>query len=232
MNKLYTQYKFIAHVLLFFTLIVGGIIGIRQVVFKDGLLLFLLWNLFLAWIPLILSFMMYKRQDSRRPKKIWDHLIGLAWLLFFPNALYMITDVIHVQRLGLGIQSLSEKMSNTQWLNLLVLCGAILLGVLIGIFSLYIIHKQLDGYYGNIIGWAFSTFIIAISSYGIYLGRMPEFRSNSWDVLWPPNLVNKLLPAIKLSFSMDMVGFVVIMAVFLLSVYVIVYHLLENRKHV
>ena len=63
-----------------------------------GTFFFLLWNLFLAWIPywfaLILDF--YTRISSR-PSRVSLAVIFILWLLFFPNAPYIVTDLLHLQ---------------------------------------------------------------------------------------------------------------------------------------
>ena len=54
---------------------------------------FLVWNLFLAWIPFGLALAVY---DGHRRGRL---RLGLAalWLLFFPNAPYIVTDFVHLQ---------------------------------------------------------------------------------------------------------------------------------------
>src|SRR5688572_7692397 len=54
--------------------------------------IFLPWNLILAWIPLIVAVF-----ASREEKKIKFFCYFLGWLLFFPNAPYIITDLIHLR---------------------------------------------------------------------------------------------------------------------------------------
>ncbi|UQE76924.1 DUF1361 domain-containing protein [Gordonia sp. PP30] len=53
---------------------------------------FLIWNLFLAWIPLAfaLAFAVVRR-------RIWLLPLGLLWLAFLPNAPYLITDLVHLR---------------------------------------------------------------------------------------------------------------------------------------
>ena len=60
---------------------------------------FLAWNLFLAWIPFVLAVVLY---DSDRRGVRTALLVGLgaAWLLFLPNAPYIVTDFIHVGRVS------------------------------------------------------------------------------------------------------------------------------------
>lgn len=49
------------------------------------------WNLLLAWVPLLISMVMV---DAAKRRVL--SVLVLAWLLFFPNAPYIITDLIHL----------------------------------------------------------------------------------------------------------------------------------------
>jgi uncharacterized membrane protein len=70
---------------------------------------FRVWNLFLAWLPLIFALVARERYsigteascDVGTSGPLRDRnwsFVGLtaAWLLFFPNAPYIFTDVIHL----------------------------------------------------------------------------------------------------------------------------------------
>ena len=56
--------------------------------------IFLAWNLFLAWIPFVLALALYDRARRRSSPAILGAL-ACGWLLFFPNAPYILTDMIH-----------------------------------------------------------------------------------------------------------------------------------------
>ena len=58
---------------------------------------YLIWNLFLAWIPFALAVFVYDRWRRRRGGVLLVTL-GALWLLFFPNAPYIATDFVHLQR--------------------------------------------------------------------------------------------------------------------------------------
>ena len=56
----------------------------------------LIWNLFLAWLPYLFSLVMVIAHRLR-PRWWWAQLIpGALWLLFLPNAFYIMTDFIHL----------------------------------------------------------------------------------------------------------------------------------------
>src|SRR5687767_1528490 len=64
---------------------------------KSSSYIFLYWNLFLAIIPYILSLLIYKYYFQNAKKPVFFLLIGF-WLLFFPNAPYIVTDLIHLKK--------------------------------------------------------------------------------------------------------------------------------------
>ncbi|SFU64339.1 Uncharacterized membrane protein [Pustulibacterium marinum] len=132
-------------------------------------LLFLIWNLFLAYVPLIISNVItyFKLKKFSLPMSL------IGWLLFLPNAPYIITDFIHL-----------HKSSTFFWLDAFSIGFFALSGFLAGIFSLIQIQYYLQAYLSkrfiNIITWIISF----ASGFGIYLGRF--LRWNSWDILQHP----------------------------------------------
>jgi uncharacterized membrane protein len=50
---------------------------------------FLVWNLILAWVPLLFAVAAYRR--ARRGGDVFVVLLLVPWLLFFPNAPYLLT---------------------------------------------------------------------------------------------------------------------------------------------
>src|SRR5260221_673499 len=59
---------------------------------------FLLWNLFLAWLPLLFALLACEKYRNGSARS-WGFLgLAGAWLLFFPNSPYIFTDLIHLTR--------------------------------------------------------------------------------------------------------------------------------------
>lgn len=129
------------------------------------------WNIFLAWLPYVLScyFPEYRRKE--RWKQIF---LFSSWLLFFPNALYIVTDLVHLQ-----------DDTNMPWWydSMLVFCSSFL-GIVLAFISL----NKAEFYLGTIFRKRFVTILTAgilfIASFGVYLGRF--HRWNSWDVINNP----------------------------------------------
>ena len=127
---------------------------------------FLLWNLFLAWIPL-------QRLGFGLPV-LAPLLIG--WLLFFPNAPYIVTDLIHFGGLNRGIPA---------ELDLATLVVAASAGLLVGFASLYVVQRVVGRRYGLATSRASVVAVLVLSSFGVYLGRV--LRWNSWDAFADPS---------------------------------------------
>jgi uncharacterized membrane protein len=135
---------------------------------------FLLWNLFLAWLPLVLALLASEAHRQQSPGK--GRFIGFAgaWLLFFPNAPYIFTDIIH----------LTQQFSRHFWMDLvLVLCSA-LTGLVLGFVSLFLMQNVVRTLAGTAASWLFIAVIAGLSGFGVYLGRFLRF--NSWDVVVKP----------------------------------------------
>jgi uncharacterized membrane protein len=60
--------------------------------------IFLIWNWMLAVIPLLLSLLISALKDKNIMQVLAFTILGLLWLLVFPNAPYLITDLIHLKK--------------------------------------------------------------------------------------------------------------------------------------
>lgn len=131
--------------------------------------IFLVWNLFLAFVPYYVSLMMRKNHSK------WSLFIyGGIWLVFFPNAPYLITDFIH----------LPLRTSPTFWFDLSLLTMFSIAGFVLAILSLHHIHALINQLYSKIVGYIAIMGLVLLSGFGIYLGRV--LRWNSWDILTNP----------------------------------------------
>jgi uncharacterized membrane protein len=132
-----------------------------------------LWNLFLAWIPFGLALLVYDchRRGARRVQLLG---LGLLWLLFFPNAPYIVTD----------FRYLGDVTGKALWYEGLLIGTAACTGLLLGFISLYLIQAVVRRVAGARYAWLFVFVALALSSVGVYLGRV--LRWNSWDVFVRP----------------------------------------------
>jgi uncharacterized membrane protein len=136
----------------------------------------LVWNLFLAWIPFALAIAVY--DGARRGAGRGLLLAGGAlWLLFFPNAPYIVTDFQHLR-----------SWDNAPvWFDVVLVSTAAWTGLLLGFVSLYLVQAVVARVWGAVNAWGVAFVVLALSSYGIYLGRFE--RWNSWDVFGRPRLL-------------------------------------------
>jgi uncharacterized membrane protein len=131
--------------------------------------IFLAWNLFLAWIPFAIS---QKIDGAQNRWRIF--LLTGAWLLFLPNAPYIITDFLHLR----------QRPPIPYWYDILLLFSAALNGLLLGLLSLFNVEKFLTDRYGNRISGLLILCSFFLCAFGIYMGRY--LRWNSWDIITNP----------------------------------------------
>jgi len=144
---------------------------------------FLLGNLFLACIPLFLSTVL---RVTNRLQLHWTIMAGLAglWLLFLPNAPYILTDILH----------LSRTSDAPAWYDLALLLSCSGTGLLVGYLSLVDVQGIVARKFTPVVGWIFALVSLVLSGFAIYLGRF--LRWNSWDVLFTPTLVLEIAAAL------------------------------------
>ena len=137
--------------------------------------LFLFWNIFLAFVPFLISGIVMRMAGNFNKKYLGVIIIGgILWLITFPNAPYLVTDVIH----------LGHNRLMPQWYDVILLFVTAWIGMLFTFYSLLNIEKALRTIYTKIKTGVFLGLLILISSFGIYVGRF--LRWNSWDVITNP----------------------------------------------
>lgn len=140
----------------------------------------IIWNLFLAFIPLLLSFYLFRPPVMRNI--LWWTLL-LIFIAFLPNAPYILTDSIHIIELS------QENYPN--WAIILILIPQYILFICLG-FEAYVISLvKLELYLTNFIAQKYLILVNAIAHslciVGVYLGRFERF--NSWDFVTKPGIV-------------------------------------------
>jgi uncharacterized membrane protein len=138
---------------------------------------FLVWNLFLAWVPLLFALAL-EWGRRRRLGTLALLALGAGWLLFLPNAPYIATDIVH-------LRDPDDHVS--LWLQLTTILVAAACGALAGFLSLVLVQRAVRRRVGPPLAWALVVATLALSSFGIYLGRI--VRLNSWDVVTRPGVL-------------------------------------------
>lgn len=159
---------------------------------------FMVWNLFLAWIPLWLAAAV-ALLDSRRGSGTGTGnrsrvplLLGLAllWLLFFPNAPYLVTQFMHlhpshaVHDAAHPLAAWTVRGPIPIWFDVLMLSTFAWTGLMLGFVSLHLVHRTAARIAGTGCGWAAVVAATGLCAFGVSLGRFQ--RWNSWDLFARP----------------------------------------------
>ena len=135
--------------------------------------LFLVWNLFLAWIPYWVSLTLSSIKNGKL-RRFKTGFALIVWLLFFPNAPYILTDLLHFRDFG----------DVPMWYDLMLLLSFAFTGLMLGWLSLMEVQDFLKSRYSPTLVRGLTFIALILCSYGIYLGRFQ--RWNSWDILTNP----------------------------------------------
>ena len=154
--------------------------------------IFMIWNLFLAYIPYALSNWLTARCHAdgtslstplppgarRRGMRGFLSIgIALVWLLFIPNSFYILTDIYH-----LADHYRSSKVP--EWFDLILILSFAWNGLLLGILSVRQMERLIVPMGAVLGGWLFVYPIMLLNALGVYVGRY--WRYNSWDIISDP----------------------------------------------
>jgi len=172
----------------------------------------LIWNLFLAWLPFVLAYIAFALSWRRAWLYVVIPIFAFLWLIFFPNAPYILTD----------LQYLSTVVSNTPlWFDIILLVWFTWTSMLLGLISLYMMHEIVQRNFGRWPGWIFVLIVSGLSSAGIYVGRF--LRWNSWDILQNPSELAMDILGLVIDPSLRLLAFTTLFAIFFLFVYLTLY---------
>jgi uncharacterized membrane protein len=178
-------------------------------------------NLFLAWIPAVFALIAY---NAYRKGSCFGAFIALGcaavWLLFFPNAPYLITDLVHLRP--------REEMP--YWFDQILYMAFAFTGCYLGMVSLILMQSLARRSCGWIASWIFTMASLVAAGFGIYIGRFLRF--NSWDLITNPK------PLLKEIFNWfrhpksnsDAFIFALTFSLFFAAVYFVVVAILNLRR--
>jgi len=175
---------------------------------KEFTYLFLVWNLFLAFIPFVISTITYSSNQLKNSKLLFLSM-GILWLLFLPNAPYIITDFKHLR----------PKSGIPLWYDVFVVFSFAWNGLLLAYLSLSDMRQMVKRLFGKWQANLFAAASLIACSFGIYLGRY--MRWNSWDVFAQPKLVayETYSTFTQPFWESQAWGIVIVLSVFLLLTY-------------
>ena len=148
-----------------------ALFAVRYYISDTKVYLFLNWNLFLAFIPLLITTSIIKFNIKSKRSLIFAITI---WILFFPNSPYILTDLFH----------LKSRISIPVWYDLIVILAYAWTGLIFGFVSLLQLEKLLSNYFNEKFINLLVIIFFFISGFGVYLGRF--LRWNSWDIFTNP----------------------------------------------
>lgn len=181
---------------------------------------YLIWNLFLAWIPVLLTIWLGK--VLRR--KLWSSwealLVTVIWLSFLPNSFYMISDFVHLQ----------DVPESRVLYDVIMFSSFIFNGVILGYISLFPVHQELIQRVAKRTAAILVSIVLVLCSFAIYLGH--DLRWNTWNILSNPggllvDISNHFLnPSSSHTVLTTTFGFFVLLG----SLYVVVWYIARNMR--
>jgi uncharacterized membrane protein len=167
----YRHHLVVLLMLSFASLVSATMVSLRIVYTGQTHFTFMWWNLFLAWLPLLFALMAAGLR--RRPLLLL--IPAFFWLIFLPNAPYMVTDLMH----------LNWPTDAPLWFDAIMLFSFAMTGILLGFTSLAVMHGLASRLLGRLAGWLFVCLSLGLTSFGVYMGRF--LRWNSWDLIANPS---------------------------------------------
>jgi len=164
-------------------------------------------NLGLAWIPFILSLAIYVTSLWSQIFNPFDLVLLLIWFFFYPNAIYLITEVHHFR----------DESDVPLWFDTIAILSLVFTGILLSSYSLLIIHYLLREVVPG--GWSWFVIVgyVFLANFGIFVGRYMRF--NSWDVVARPvTLLRQVLETLLLRWR-EVSAYTLLFGVFVLAAY-------------
>jgi len=205
--------------------IIASMFVFYRVIHLDSLsYIFLIWNIFLAWLPFYFSLIYTNRKFKL---KYCQYIFGLLWLVFYPNAPYMLTDFIHLSNYKFCETKAFGKVfiSNFNiWYDFFLISIFVIIGLVLSFVSLSVMHKYIKEKYNHVLGLIFIFTISMLSGFAIYLGRF--IRLNSWEFATNPT---RLINVVFSNFNLQALRFTLLFGSLTLIFYVTFF--LMNKYH-
>lgn len=148
-----------------------------RIVYADsGAFIFLLWNLFLAYIPYLITSICFSQPAilENRYKLI---PLSMIWILMIPNSFYIVTDLFH-------LHAFSDV---PRWFDLLLLFSFAWNGLILGMLSIQRVELLLRMYLSPFVTNMLLLCMMWLNALGVYIGRY--YRFNSWDIVSNPHFL-------------------------------------------
>ncbi|HMB65412.1 MAG TPA: DUF1361 domain-containing protein [Patescibacteria group bacterium] len=166
---------------------------LHAVTINDYSILMGVWNIFLILIPFLIALFLQRYYDSnkfrRKSQKTVAGAAFLLWLLFLPNAAYLMTDIRNL--LGYcPVDAYKKVCVGNAWMIMLFFTYS-LIGWAAFVLLINQMRKFLARVYTPTMAWVFVVVIIPLIALGVLLGLVHRF--NSWALFTQPvNLFQSL----------------------------------------
>jgi uncharacterized membrane protein len=204
---------------LLFVSVAGAVLVVLRIAWTGHFTyLFLIWNLILAWLPLVFAVCLCREYQKQGSASRWKlALLAGLWLLFLPNAPYIFTDLVH----------LNNWFRPHYWVDLSLILLFALTGFTLGFLSLYLVQEVVADRFGRAMSWLCVAIAAGLSGFGIYVGRF--LRWNSWAVVTHPFGLIRDLGHVALHPLTNYLGvvFPMLFATFLFLAYLMLYALTQ-----
>jgi len=135
---------------------------------------FLVWNLVLAWLPLLLAIALIRYLKNQPWVSGSGAALTVLWLAFLPNSFYLISDLVH-----LGYAPSSQTLY-----YVIMLFSFSFNGLILGCLSLYLLHIELLKRLRARTAHLYIGLVLLLCSFAVYLGRY--LRWSTWDIIFHP----------------------------------------------
>jgi len=150
---------------------------LRVIIFGKHSLVFISWNLLLSFIPFFVSSILILLKYKNKLKDWLIIILGVIWLLFLPNAPYLVTDLMHI-----GVVRAVPALYDS-----IFLFSSASVGIMFGLYSVSQMKEILNFRFSRKITSIILFIVMLLTSFGMYLGRFLRF--NSWDVFVNPSYI-------------------------------------------
>ena len=176
------------------TLVNLAILVIRNIYVGEHFFNFLQSNLFIGSFPTIVIAWLIDMYYKKMGKLLFWFAVTL-WVLFYPNAPYMISDLIHNSQSPTDLKDPDFIKYDT-----LIIFSFAMLSVFIGFLSLKVIFGILIEKYGRRFARTFIAFTLVLSCLGFYMGRellsaikLGNGYLYSWEIFLEPVQIIKIV---------------------------------------
>ena len=191
------------------SVICTGLIAYRVIASHKISHAYLVWNLFLAWLPLVFAVLAVERfrsgtgfQPVRRGTDAPDNVEPSRNLLASPDrqdacptkilrdrkflalAMAWLLFLPNASYIFTDVVHVLHARWASFWVELMLILLCAMTGFLAGFLSLQVMHRLATRFWGRAAGWLFVGVVSGLTGFGVYLGRF--VRLNSWDVVTSP----------------------------------------------